>query len=425
MGEQPSQNYLPRVVDQELDELLGSVSAVAIDGPKGVGKTASAQRRAKRTLQLDDHLERALLEADPHRLEQGDFPLLIDEWQYVPSVWDRIRRSVDRNAASGHFVLTGSAAPHEAPLHSGAGRIVTLRMRPLSLSERGLEPPTVSLSALLRGEQPDIAGHSRVSLETYAAEIVASGFPAIRLSKGRGHRALLDGYLRRMAERELRELGLTVRRPRELLDWLRAYAAATASTASYQRIARAAHPGDGDPPARSTVQGYRRMLEQLWILDPLPAWTPSRSPFTRWSLAPKHHLADPALAARLLHVTQESLLAGARSGSSTAMLGPLFESLATLSVRVYAQQAEAQVSHFRSQNGQHEVDLIVERGDGRVVALEVKVAHGVRDDDVRNLRWLQAKLGSDLLDAALLTTGSDAYRRADGIAVIPAALLGP
>jgi predicted AAA+ superfamily ATPase len=419
------QDYIPRVVDQELDELLVSVSAVALDGPKGVGKTATAQRRARRVIQLDDLTERILLEADPARIDQGEFPLLIDEWQYLPYVWDRVRRSVDQHGGSGRFLLTGSAVPAVAPLHSGAGRIVSVRMRPLSLAERGLEVPTVSLAELLRGNRPAIVGRSSVNLEGYVAEIVASGFPAIRTARGRGQRALLDGYLRRIAERELSEFGVGARRPRELLDWLRAYAAATATTATYERISRAASPGEGDPPARSTVQGYRRALEQLWVLDPIPAWTPSRSPFSRLALAPKHHLADPALAARLLNATQASLLMTPAAGGSADLLGPLFESLVALSVRVYAQQAESQVAHFRGSNGQREVDLVVARADGRFVALEVKVAAAVRDDDVRNLLWLRERLGHDVLDAAVVTTGAEAYRRPDGIAVVPAALLGP
>jgi predicted AAA+ superfamily ATPase len=143
------------------------------------------------------------------------------------------------------------------------------------------------------------------------------------------------------------------------------------------------------------------------------------------ALAPKHHLADPALAARLLNATQASLLTTPAAGGSADLLGPRFDSLVALSVRVYAQQAESQVAHFRSPNGQREVDLVVTRADGRFVALEVKVAALVRDDDVRNLLWLRARLGHDVLDAAVITTGAEAYRRPDGIAVIPAALLGP
>ena len=140
-----------------------------------------------------------------------------------------------------------------------------------------------------------------------------------------------------------------------------------------------------------------------------------------------HQLADPALAARLLGVGVDRLIDGADSGYAIprdgTLLGALFESLVSLSVRVYAQANEARVSHLRTRGGEHEIDLIVERDDGRVVALEVKLSALVGSEDVRHLRWLAERMGADLLDAAVITTGSEAYRRADGIAVIPAALL--
>lgn len=173
---------------------------------------------------------------------------------------------------------------------------------------------------------------------------------------------------------------------------------------------------------------YREILERLWILDQVPAWIPSRSHLRRLSSPPKHQLADPALAGRLLGVDADALLAGRAVGPviprDGTLLGALFESLIVLSVRVYAQAAEATVSHVRTAGGEHEVDIIVERQDGRVVALEVKLASAISDRDVRGLLWLRDQIGADLLDAAIITTGQEAYRRADGIAVIPAALLG-
>jgi predicted AAA+ superfamily ATPase len=163
-------------------------------------------------------------------------------------------------------------------------------------------------------------------------------------------------------------------------------------------------------------------------LDDLDAWTPTRNHLSRLVAAPKHHLADPALAARLLGLDVGALLSGEGPDAlprDGAFLGSLFESLATQTVRVLAQAAEAQVAHLRTMEGKHEIDLIVVRGDGRVVALEVKLSSTVDERSVRHLRWLQETLGDDLLDAVVLTTGSQAYRRADGIGVVPLALLGP
>jgi predicted AAA+ superfamily ATPase len=229
--------------------------------------------------------------------------------------------------------------------------------------------------------------------------------------------------------KEFPDLGQRVRKPSALRRWMRAYAAASSTTASYEAIRDAATGGHADKPARSTTIPYRDALENLWIVDPVPAWLPAGSEIRRLASAPKHQLADPALAARLLGVGADALLAGRDHapavGRHLSMLGALFESLVTLCVRVYAQAAEARVGHLRTRAGEHEIDLIVEGADGRVVALEVKVGREVADNDVKHLHWLRKQIGPGLLDAAVVTSGPHAYRRADGIAVIPAALLGP
>jgi predicted AAA+ superfamily ATPase len=421
--------YLPRTVDIELDELLPGAPAIALEGPKGVGKTATLIRRARTVYKVDNVLQRALLEADPDRLERDPTPILLDEWQRLPALWDLVRRNVDADPVPGKFLLAGSAVPMEVPVHSGAGRIITLRMRPLSLAERGIAAsPTVSLADLLAGKRPPLEITTTVGLPDYVREIVASGFPAIRVAPAHVRRALLDGYLERTLQRDFPEQGHAVRRPAALLAWLRAYAAATATATSYSRILDAATPGEADKPARSTTEAYRSVLSDLWILDPLPAWLPTRNMLQRLAQAPKHQLADPALAARLLGIGADALLQGEEAGPVLLrdgdLLGRLFESLVTLSVRVYAQASEARVYHLRTRNGDHEIDLIIERDDGRVIAIEVKLSPVVTDDDVKHLHWLHEQIGDDLLDAIVITTGKDAYRRADGIGVIPAAGLG-
>jgi predicted AAA+ superfamily ATPase len=421
--------YLPRIADRELDELLPSLPAVALEGPKGVGKTETALRRAQTVRQLDDPVQREVAEADPVRFLSGPKPLLVDEWQRVPALWDAVRRAVDAGAAPGSFLLTGSASPATAPTHSGAGRIVSLRLRPLTLSERGLDTPTVSLASLLTGTQPPVEGATRIGLADYVHELVRSGLPGLRGYAGRALRSQLDGYLRRLIDTDFTEQGHPVRRPEALQRWLAAYAAATAGTASWETIRDAATGGQNDKPSRSATQPYRDVLERLWILDPVPAWLPGHNQLNRLSQPAKHHLADPALAVCLLGLDADALLAGREAGPPVprdgSLLGLLFESLVTLCVRVCAQAAEAHVKHFRQLGGRREVDLIVERADQRILALEVKLGATVEDEDVRHLNWLRGQLGGELLDAAIIHTGPEAYRRKDGIAVIPAALLGP
>lgn len=421
--------YQRRVVDDELDTLLTQLPAIALEGPRGVGKTATAERRARTVLYLDDPAQRAVVEADPAQLLAAEPPVLLDEWQRVPSVWDAVRRAVDRGCAPGSFLLTGSAAPAYPPSHSGAGRIVTLRMRPMSLFERGRAAPGISLARLLSGERAAVAGSTELRLADYGHEIVCSGLPGIRALQGRALHLQLDGYLRRIVDNDFQEQGHAVRRPQLLERWMAAYAAATATTASFEAIRDAATGGLGDKPAKTTTQPYREILERLWVVDPVPAWLPSRNRLNRLGQPPKHHLADPALAARALGLGVDALLGGKEaephiSRDGTA-LGHLFESLVTLGVRVFAQAADARVAHLRTQGGRQEVDLIVERADQRVLAIEVKLGGVVTDDDVRHLLWLRQRLGDDLLDAVVVHTGPQAYRRPDGIAVVPAALLGP
>lgn len=424
--------YQRRVIDDELDELAGVLPALALEGAKGVGKTATARVRAASEFFLDDAAVLAVAQADPARMLEAPGPVLIDEWQRLPSTWDLVRRAVDADARPGQFLLTGSAAPAAAadgpPMHSGAGRIVQLRMRPLSLVERGYIP-SVSLAELLTGSRPPLTGSTSMGLSDYVNEILTGGFPALRGLPPRALRAQLDGYLARVVDRDFAELGHQVRRPEALRRWMSAYAAATSTTTSFETIRNAATGGEGEKPAKTTTMPYRDTLERLWLLDPVPAWLPTRNHLRRLGAAPKHNLADPALAARLLGVGEDILLSGGAAGPAVprdgTLLGALFESLIALSLRVYAQDAEAQVGHLRTRAGDHEVDFIVARGDGRVVAVEVKLAAVVTDTDVRHLKWLREQLGEDLLDAVVITCGTDAYRRPDGVAVIPASLLGP
>lgn len=420
--------YNRRVVDDELDELAAGAAAIALEGAKAVGKTATALQRAQTRFMLEVPSTRQVLEADPGRI-LADGPVLIDEWQHLPALWDVVRRAVDAGAAPGQFLLTGSASAPNPGTHSGAGRILSVRMRPLSLAERGLATPTVSLAELLSGARPPVTGSTAVTLDNYVAEVVASGFPGIRGLPHRVRQAQLGGYVERIIDRDFPDMGLAVRNPAVLRRWLTAYAAATSTTASYETIRDAATSGEGDKPAKTTTIPYRDTLERLYVLDPVPAWLPSHNHIAELASAPKHHLVDPALVTTLLGLDAAALVSGdegpVRVSRDGTFLGALFESLVTLSVRVYAQNAEARTCHLRLHRGQREIDLIVERGDRRVVAIETKLARTVDDDDVKHLRWLAKQRGENLLDAMVITTGTDAFRRQDGIAVVPAALLGP
>lgn len=291
----------------------------------------------------------------------------------------------------------------------------------MGLHERGQIQPTVSLAGLLHGTETAVGGSTELTVRSYVEAIVSSGFPATLPMAPRMRRAFLDSYLSRVVDRELPALGHEVRRPETLRRWLTAYAAASSTTTSYSRLLDATTAGDGTQPAKTTTISYRDRLTRLWLLDPVPGWLPSSSPFVNLRQAPKHQLADPALAARLLKLSTSSLLGPA----GAAMLGPLFEALAVLGVRVMAQAAEATVSHLRTRAGEHEVDIVVEGSDGAVLGIEVKLASDVGDSDVRHLIWLRDKMPDRVVNMAVVTTGAAAYRRRDGVAVVPLALLGP
>ena len=429
-GTVDAMDYLPRLVEPYLADLLTALPAVVVEGPKAVGKTATARRLAKSVIALDDEAERQAMRDDRERITRLAPPLLIDEWQYYPPVWDRVRRSVDEDYSPGRFILAGSATPIKAPKHSGAGRIVHVRMRPLSLAERQLGESAVSLGTVLAGETPAIAGTTPVKIADYAEEIVKGGLPSLRLVGERFRRVAWNGYLAEVLDRDIEELGMTVRRPATLRAWLRSYAGATSTTASYVDILDNATPADTDKPSKTTTLAWREILGRMWLLDPLDAWEDQLGCVTKLAKAPKHHLADPALAAHLLGVTASTLLAtpnadGAPFGRSGTLFGALFESLVAMSVRVYAEVAGATVSHLRTRGGDHEVDLIVTRDDGKIVAIEVKSSPDIHDDDVKHLRWLKNMMSVNLVDALVVTTGNAAYRRSsDGIAVVPAVLLG-
>jgi predicted AAA+ superfamily ATPase len=281
-------------------------------------------------------------------------------------------------------------------------------MRPLALSER-LQTASVSLSELLSGARAPITGAMDVVLTDYTEAILASGLPGLRPLSGRARRLQLEGYVDRIVDRDIPDdAGVVIRNPAALRRWMAAYAAASSTTATFETVRDAASAGHERKPSKNAARAYRDALTRVWVLDDVPAWIPSNNRLRELGQAPKHQLADPALAAQLLGVQASTLLAGQSSGPAVAregtLLGALFESLATLSVRVYAAHSEAKVRHLRTARGRQEVDLIVERADGSVVAIEVKLARNVASDDAKHLTWLKQRLGDRVLDQVIITT---------------------
>ncbi|MCL1880336.1 MAG: DUF4143 domain-containing protein [Actinomycetia bacterium] len=423
-------DYIPRLIDPLLQDYLTYVPAFAINGIKAAGKTSSAERLADKTYRLDSAPTRELVAASPATFLGSEGTVLFDEWQRLPSIWDDVRRAVDNDNRPGRFVLTGSATPKGAAVHSGAGRIARIRMRPLSLAERlgeGAETSGISLDDILQGKVEMVEGSTSVGLEDYLGEIIRSGFPGIRSLPDKGATLFIDSYLESLFEREFTDQGYTVRKPRVLRNWLRAYAAATGSTAPYQVILDAAIPDDKDKPAKSTTLAYRDILDNLWITDRVEPWLPMNSQFKYLGMTAKHYLADPALAARLLGITMDGFLDDSIplfGPQRSSLAGRLFESLLALSLQTYAQAITAQLNHFRTSTGNHEVDFIIEKA-GRVAAIEVKLGAEAVGNQVDHLNWFAKTFTNYRVAKILVTTGDTAYTRHDGTHVIPAAMLRP
>lgn len=442
--------YQPRVIDHTLDHLMTDISAIAIEGAKGVGKTATASRRSTTILKMNDPAVRSRFAGNLNLLATQKPPIFIDEWQLEPEIWEYVRRSVDDGAKPGSYLLAGSAFTQaQQRIHSGAGRILRLKMWPMSLYERQIAPTTVSLRALLQDSSTNTSKNKLTPIEgncnlcdvDYLKHVLRSGFPGLQHLSDEARSWQLESYIERIVDVDLPFAGLTVRKPQELLRWLRAYGAASSSVTNYNKILDAATPGEPNKPNRTTIETYREHLMRLHLLEPIPAWLPGFTPLKTLAKTPKHHLVDPALAAALEGVEFDAIVLGRAGtaydalitntkgdclpGGAASWAGALFESLAAQSVRVYAQNNRAKLYHLRTARGEHEVDLIVEKANGNVVAFEVKLANHVTDEDCQHLRWLSKQIGPRLLDSAILYAGADAYRRPDGIAAIPLALLGP
>lgn len=246
--------------------------------------------------------------------------------------------------------------------------------------------------------------------------------------RGRSDRKHLDTYLDRLVNVDMKEAGAVIRQPETLMRWLRAYAATVATTTSWDKLRDGATAGEGEKPSKRTTSRYTEALFRLRILDEVPPWLPNDNHLARLGQTPKRFLADPALAARLVGVPRDRLLQGEGPTATPhdgTYLGALFESLVALSLLVFSDANSVSLRHLRTWSGDHEVDFIVVGQGGKVVALEAKLGNTVRAEHVSHLHWLKGQLGDDLLDAVVVNTGSDAYRRKDGIAVVPLGLLGP
>lgn len=415
--------YLPRLADGLLNVQLGAMGAVLIEGVKGCGKTATARQRAVSEVLLDTDPEaerRAAL--DPRLLLDGDTPRLLDEWQRTPRVWDAVRRAVDDRGLPGQFILTGSATPNdETQRHSGAGRFGIVRMRTMTLTEKQAVNPSVSITELLHGTAPRPA-NSSVTVRDYLNHIAVGGWPLLAGFDETAARTYLDGYLDIIVERDIEEVSGGPRNPRLVRRFLHAYAQMVSQTAHLSTIMRRARDevdGDADAPSRHTAQIYLDALRRMMIVDEVPAWDPSVRSSKRLTTTPKRHLGDPSLAAALLQMSPERMLADLETA------GFLFESLVAHDLRIYAEAAGASCFHYREAEGRLEVDYVLEDRDGDWFGVEVKLGESELDKAADSLHRLADRVVRKPKALVVVTGTSLAYTREDGVHVVPLGLLGP
>jgi hypothetical protein len=416
--------YRPRVIDSELADRLQGAGAVVIEGPRACGKTSTARQFAASEALLDtDANSRRMVDTDPAAALAGAAPRLFDEWQVAPSIWNQVRRAVDERGAPGQFILTGSAVPaDDITRHTGAGRFSRLRMRPMSLFELGISNGDCSLGDLLDGDARP-AKPSALTVSAVAEVLAIGGWPGnLRAPAERSLRANRD-YLEEIRRVDLSRVDGKLRDPVRVGRLLRSLARNVATPVSVSRLA--AEAGGSDHALKAdTAADYLDALERLMVVENQPAWSPHLRSRTTLRTTPVRHFTDPSLAVAALRATPARLMADLR------FLGFLFESLVVRDLRIHAQAADAEVFHYREKDGL-EVDAIVDAGDGRWAAFEVKLGDRWVDDGAASLLRLRDRLRGNRdgygEPAALgvIVPGGGGYRMQSGVSVIPVDALGP
>lgn len=420
--------YRPRVVDTRLRTMLRAFGAVEIVGPKWCGKTWTALSQARSADRLDDAATFAAAQADPSLVLMGDEPHLVDEWQDVPEIWDAVRRHVDDNAnRKGQLILTGSAIPkdYERIHHSGTGRIARMRMWPMSLQESGESTGAVSLSGLFDGEFS--AAESATSIQDIARWCCRGGWPANLDVDDEFALETPGEYIASVLDVSIPRLGKNAGTARSLM---RALAMNISQSPRYSTLADDMAYGDEHRrPDEQTVRSYLEVLKNLYLIMDLDGWEPPLRSKNRVRVKPKRYFVDPSLPAAVLGASPRTML------RDTQTLGDLFETLCIRDLSVYLSAMQGsgnRIAYYRDEKGL-EVDVILELADGRWGAIEIKLSDlKVTDENAAKLMTFRNKIcGNPRAQVVepefmmfLVGRGKKAYRRSDGILVVPIATLG-
>ena len=416
------QKYLPRIIDNKIEEYLKIIGAVCVEGPKWCGKTWTSSYHSKSAIYIGDPAgnfqNRQLAEMSPAMILEGDIPRLIDEWQEVPTIWDAVRYKVDQTARKGQFILTGSATPnHKGILHSGAGRIAKLRMRPMSLYESGDSSGKISLERLCRGEiTPVMTGE--IDLKKLIGLIIRGGWPgSIGLPVEQA--ALLPmEYLNAVIDDDVYRIDGIKRNITKMRLLLRSLARNESTTATNRTLKNDIKEVDDEDIDIDTVKEYLDIFERLFITDNQPPFSANIRSSVRIKQSVKRHFSDPSLACALLKVTPEGLI------NDLETLGFLFEALCERDLKIYAESFGAELYHYQDYHGK-EIDAVVELPDGQWCAFEIKLGANQVDTAANNLLNIQKGISDDpdgnppAILCVLCGMSNAAYRRTDGVYVVP------
>ena len=419
--------YKPRIADRLLARKLAGKGAVLLEGAKWCGKTTTAEQIAKSILYMSEpgkmEQNKQLAVINPSLLLRGEKPRLIDEWQVAPQLWDSIRFEADHSQSLGQFILTGSCVPADmsAVVHSGTGRFGWLRMRPMSLWESGESTGEVSLKALFESESP-IEGISNLDLERMAFVACRGGWP---LSVDMEDEIALDqafDYLAAVEKRDIQQADHVERDQASVHRLLRSYARHQGAQANYATIRADLVANEGDSLDENTIASYIKALKRIFVIEDVEAWNPYLRSKTAIRTSDTRYFTDPSIATAALGLGPADLIA------DLATFGLVFETLCMRDLRVFAEALNGAVYHYRDKNGL-ECDAVVHLRDGRYGLIEIKLGGDTLvEEGARTLNKLAGKIDTGKMKPpsflmVLTANGPYAYRRADGIYVVPVGCL--
>ena len=421
--------YKKRIADIILKRKLESAGAVLIEGAKWCGKTTTAEQVAKSILYMSDPGKKAqyleMAEISPRTLLAGKTPRLLDEWQLAPKLWDAVRFEVDHRDGSGLFILTGSAVPPDTGniSHSGTGRFARVKMRPMSLYESGESNGSVSLSELFRGNR-EIDGANGISLEHLAFLVCRGGWPrAAEMSAATALEQAFD-YCDAVINSDVSRVDDVSRDPARTRRLMRAYARHQGTQAANTVIRADIIANDTATFDDDTLYSYVSALKKIFVIEDMEAWNPNLRSKTAIRTSDTRYFVDPSIAAAALGLGPEDLI------NDLKTFGLLFETMCVRDLRVYSDAVNGQVYHYRDASGL-ECDAVIHLRNGKYGLMEIKLGgEKLIEEGAAVLQKLEEKIDPvrmppPAFKMVLTGAGDYAYRRRDGILVVPIGCLGP